>query len=53
MEQLFELAKAVKYLHKNHILHLDIKVYNIFVKTKQSTNSHDNYELFLGDFGHF
>lgn len=51
VEQLFELAKAIENLHRNGILHLDVKLNNIFVKSKQSNNSHNDYELILGDFG--
>ena len=51
VQQLFELAKAIENLHRSGILHLDVKLTNIFVKSRQSNNSHDNYELILGDFG--
>ena len=41
---LYQLCKAIKYLHKNNIIHRDIKPENLLIDSK-------NYKLKLCDFG--
>ena len=53
IEQLFEIAKTVDYLHRHSLLHLDLKVNNILVRKRENcTEQTDDYEFILGDFGH-
>lgn len=43
-----QILRGVEFIHKNNIIHRDLKMENIFLKKNQK---HGNYVCKIGDFG--
>ena len=51
IEHMLHLARAVKFMHDNGIVHMDLKPHNVMVRAVHATNTTvDTVQLVLGDF---
>ena len=47
----FDILLAVTYLHRNNIIHRDIKLQNCLIRSNKNANGKGGYIALLSDFG--